>query len=114
MVLKKGKKDSNILFIDATEECIKVTNNNKLTDKNIDRIVEWFSKREDVDYRAYLATYDELKEHEYNLSVNTYVEAKDTREVIDIKALNDEIKTIVQREEVLRKEIDRIILEIEV
>ena len=114
MVLKKGKKDSNVLFIDATEECIKVTNNNKLTEKNIDRIVGWYSKGESVEYRAYLATYDELKEHEYNLSVNTYVEAKDTREVVDIKALNEEIKAIVEREEVLRTEIDRIISEIEV
>ena len=114
MVLKKGKKDSNVLFIDATEECIKVTNNNKLTEKNIDRIVEWYSKGESVEYRAYLATYDELKEHEYILSVNTYVEAKDTREVVDIKALNEEIKAIVEREEVLRTEIDRIISEIEV
>lgn len=114
MVLKKGKKDSNILFIDATEECIKVTNNNKLTEENIDNIVGWFTKRENVLHRSYLAPCDEVTKNGYNLTVSTYVEAEDTREIIDIKVLNEEIKEIVVREEKLRAEIDTIIAEIEV
>ena len=113
MVLKKGKQDNNTLFIDATKECIKVTNNNKLSDENIARIVDIFTKREDEQYIAHLADYDEIKENDYNLSVSTYVEAEDTREVIDITELKKQISEIVAREQVLRDEIDKIIAEIE-
>ena len=114
MVLKKGKKDSNVLFIDATNECIKVTNNNKLTEDNINTIVSWYKDRDSVDYKTHLASYEEIVECSYNLSVSTYVEVEDTREVVDIKVLNAEIKELVAREEVLRNEIDKIIEEIEV
>ena len=113
MVLKKGKPDSKILFIDATGECIKVTNNNKLTAENIDRIVEVFTKREDVAHMAHLASYEEVSGNDYNLSVSTYVEAEDTREKVDIAKLNAQIAEIVARENVLRAEIDKIIAEIE-
>lgn len=113
MVMKKNKTDNRILFIDATNECIKVTNNNKLTPENIDKIVDTFAKREDVEYFSHPATYDEVKENDYNLSVSTYVEQEDTREVIDIKELNRQISEIVAREQVLRDEIDKIVAEIE-
>ena len=114
MVMKKNKTDNKTLFIDATSECVKVTNNNKLTPENIDRIVDVFAKREEVEYFAHLASYEEVSGNDYNLSVSTYVEAKDTREKIDIVKLNAEIKEIVAREQVLRDEIDKIIAEIEV
>ena len=113
MVLKKGKPDSKIPFIDATNECIKVTNNNKLTQDNIKRIVDTFARREEIAHFAHLADYDEIAENNYNLSVSTYVEAEDTREKIDIVKLNAEIREIVAREQVLRDEIDKIITEIE-
>ena len=114
MVLKKGKKDSNTLFIDATDECIKVTNKNKLTPDNIDNIVTEYASREDKEQFARLVSYEEIRNNDYNLSVSTYVEAKDTREVIDIVALNSEIERIVKYEYVLRDEIGKIIAEIEV
>ena len=113
MVLKKSKPDSRVLFIDATNECIKVTNNNKLTQENIEKIVDTFAGREEVKYFAHLASYDEIAENDYNLSVSTYVEAEDTREKVDIVKLNAEIQEIVAREQVLREEIDKIIAEIE-
>ena len=113
MVLKKGKPDSKVLFIDATNECIKVTNNNKLTQDNIKRIVDTFARREEIVHFAHLADYDEIAENNYNLSVSTYVEAEDTREKIDIVKLNAEIREIVAREQLLRDEIDKIIAEIE-
>ena len=113
MVLKKGKTDNTILFVDATNECIKVTNNNKLTEDNIQKIVDTFAEKEEKHF-SYLAKYDEVVEQEYNLSVSTYVEAEDTREKIDIVKLNEEIAQIVAREQVLRDEIDKIIAEIEV
>lgn len=112
--MKKNKIDNRTLFIDASNECVKVTNNNKLTPENIDRIVNIFIKREEVEYIAHLASYDEVKENDFNLSVSTYVETKDTREKIDIVKLNAEIKEIVAREQVLRDEIDKIIAEVEV
>lgn len=113
MVMKKGKNDNKILFIDATNECIKVTNNNKLTAENIDHIVNTFTKRDDELYFSRLVSYDEVKDENYNLSVSTYVEQEDKREKIDIVKLNAEIKDIVAREQVLRDEIDKIIAEIE-
>ena len=112
MVLKKAKNDNKILFIDASKECIKVTNNNKLTEENISRIVGEFSSREEIQYFAHLADHSEVVENDYNLSVSTYVEQEDTREVIDIVKLNVEIREIVAREQVLRDEIDKIIEEI--
>lgn len=114
MVLKKGKTDNKVLFIDATNECIKVTNNNKLTADNIDRIVAAFTARADEAHFTHLASYDEVAGNDYNLSVSTYVEAEDTREKIDIVKLNAEIEQIVAREQVLRDEIAKIIAEIEV
>lgn len=113
MVLKKGKSDNKVMFIDASKECVKVTNNNKLTPENIDRIVDVFAKREEVAHFSHLADYAEISENGFNLSVSTYVEPEDTREKIDIKKLNAEITEIVAREQVLRTEIDKIIAEIE-
>lgn len=114
MVLKKNKTDNNTLFIDASNEFVKVTNNNKLTDENIQKIVDEFVSRENVDHFSRCVPYEEIKENEYNLSVSTYVEPEDTREVINIKELNVEIEKIVAREQVLRDEIAMIISEIEV
>ena len=113
MVMKKNKADNKTLFIDASKEFVKVTNNNKLTPENIDHIVDVFSKREEIQHLSHLATYEEVSGNNYNLSVSTYVEAEDTREKIDIVKLNAEIKDIVAREQVLRDEIDKIISEIE-
>ena len=73
-----------------------------------------YASRENKDHFARLVSYDEIRENDYNLSVSTYVEAEDTREVIDIVALNAEIEEIVARENVLREEISKIIAEIEV
>ena len=114
MVMKKNKNDNKTLFIDASGECIKVTNNNKLTQENIDRIVDVFAKREEIPHFSYLADYDEVNGNDYNLSVSTYVEAEDTREKIDIVKLNAEIEEIVMREDELREAIRTVIEEIEV
>ncbi len=114
MVMKKNKPDNSILFLDATNECIKVTNNNRLTEENIESIVEAFTNRADKKHFCHLATYAEVSEdNDYNLSVSTYVEQEDTREQVDIVKLNSEIKDIVAKEQVLRDEIDKIIAEIE-
>lgn len=113
MVMKKGKTDNNVLFIDASDLCVKVTNNKKLLPEHIDRIVQMFSRRENEKYLCRLVTYEEVKQQNYNLSVSSYVEQEDKREQTEIKKLNAEIREIVLREQVLRDEIDKIIMEIE-
>ncbi len=114
MVLKKGKAESKTLFIDASKECVKVTNSNKLTEENIENILKVFTERkEKIDYVSRLVNNDEIAQNEYNLSVSSYVEAEDTREVIDIKVLNAQIAEIVEKENKLRAEIDKIIAKIE-
>ena len=113
MVLKKSKSDNSTLFIDASKEFIKITNNNKLTKKNIEKIVNIYKNREDIKYVSKLVANEEIAEEDYNLSVSTYVEIEDTREKIDIKVLNKEIEEIVKKQEELRKAIDEIVAEIE-
>ncbi len=114
MVLKQSKKENSTLFIDASKECIKVTNSNKLKPKNIKNIIKAYTERADHAHFVKLVPNSKVAEQNYNLTVTTYVEQKDTREVIDIVALNAEIRKIVAREQVLRDEIDKIIMEIEV
>lgn len=113
MVLKRNKVDNRTLFIDASKECEKVTNNNKLTEDNITRIVDEYVSRADDKHFARCVPCEEIKGNDYNLSVSNYVEQEDTREVIDIVKLNAEIERIVVREQVLRAEIAKIITELE-
>ena len=113
MVLKKSKTENNVLFLDASKEYVKVTNNNKLAEQNIQNILMAYRERTDKEYYAAVVPNSRIAENGYNLSVSSYVEQEDTREKIDIKKLNQEIKEIVAREEVLRAEIDKIIAEIE-
>ena len=114
MVLKRNKTENNTLFIDASKEFVKVTNNNKLSEENIQNILNVYRERKDKEYYAAVVPIEKIGENSYNLSVSSYVEQEDTREKIDINKLNKEIKEIVAREEKLRAEIDKIIAEIEV
>lgn len=113
MVLKKSKSENSTLFIDASREFVKVTNSNKLTQENIEKIVGIYTDRADVEYTAKVVPNGDIAEQGYNLSVSTYVEQEDKREIVDITRLNAEIERIVAREDVLRREIDTIIAEIE-
>jgi type I restriction enzyme M protein len=112
MVLKKSKADNSTLFIDASGEFIKVTNSNKLTPDNIQAILDAYTERSDTEHVAKLVPNTEIAEQGYNLSVSIYVEQEDTREKVDIVALNKEIEEIVARQQVLRDEIAKIIAEI--
>ena len=112
MVLKKNKSDNSILFINASKEYVKVTNNNKLTDKNIDNILKYYEERKNIEYISSFIKYEKVVEENYNLSVNTYVELEDTREKIDVNVLNAEIEAIVKKQQVLRDNINKIINEL--
>jgi type I restriction enzyme M protein len=121
MVLKKSKSENSTLFIDASREFVKVTNSNKLTPVNIEKIVELYkyyaveahTARPQDQYTAKLVPNGDIAQQDYNLSVSTYVEQEDTREKVNIKELNAQIDRIVAREDVLRVEINAIIAKIE-
>ena len=113
MVLKKSKSDNNVLFIDASNEFIKVTNNNKLTEENLAKIESAYVERKTVDYFTKLVPNSDIAKENYNLSVSTYVEQEDKREVINIEELNANLAKIVANQQELREAIDRIIKEIE-
>lgn len=113
MVLKKSKTDNAVLFIDASAEYIKVTNSNKLTAGNADRILNAYTERKDIKHFARLVPNSEIETQKYNLTVSTYVEKEDTSEEVDIVALNREIEDIVKREDELRAQIRALIKEIE-
>lgn len=113
LVLSKHKVDSKTQFIDASGLFKKETNNNTLTDKHIVYIMEAFDNKQDVEHFAKSVENDTIAKNDYNLSVSSYVEAKDTRQVIDITELNAELKITVAKIDHLRAEIDAIVAEIE-
>lgn len=113
LVLSKHKADTTTQFIDASGLYKKETNNNVLLDSHIKQIMSVFDNKENVDHFAKSASFEEVASKEYNLSVSSYVEAKDNREVVDIAQLNSELKITVARINQLRKDIDAIVAEIE-
>ncbi len=112
LILAKNKPTTDILFIDASQQFKKETNNNVLTEENIEKILASIESKENEDYFAKLVPQEKIAEEEYNLSVSTYVEKEDTREKIDIKVLNQEIAATVQKIDTLRAEIDQIVEEL--
>lgn len=113
IVLKKSKTDNKALFIDATKMFERAGNKNKLTDADRASILDAFQARADADHFVRLVDNAEVAENGYNLSVTSYVEQKDTREVVDIAALNAEITRIVTRQQELRTQIDAIVADLE-
>ena len=115
IVLSKHKTDTKTQFIDASGEDFfqKVTNNNILTDPHIEKIMEIFDTKADVEHIAKSIEHSQIAANDYNLSVSSYVEAKDNREQVDITKLNAEIATTVDKINKLRADIDKIIEEIE-
>jgi type I restriction enzyme M protein len=115
LVLSKHKTENKTQFIDASGEDFfkKVTNNNVLTDKHIERIMEIFDSKADIEYVAKSIPNSQISDNDYNLSVSAYVETKDHREKFDIVELNNEVSKTVEKINKLRTDIDSIIKEIE-
>jgi len=113
IVLKKSKTDNAVLFIDASAEFVRAGNKNKLTGANQEKILDAFTAREDVEHFARLVPSAEIAGNDYNIAVSSYVEQKDTREPVDIVALNAEIAAIVARQAELRTQIDAIVADLE-
>ena len=113
LVMAKNKTENKILFIDASKEFKKETNNNILEEKNIKVIIDEFRNRTEKEYFSRYVDKSEIVENDYNLSVSTYVEKEDTREIIDIKVLNKEIEETVKKIDKLRASINEIVKELE-
>ena len=113
IVLKKSKAANDILFIDASNEFSRYDTRNHVEPENIDHIVDAIAKRQNVDYYCKCVPNDDVIENDVNLSVSSYVEKEDTREQVDIHALNAEIAEIVKREQTLREQIDAIVADLE-
>ena len=111
-MLAKNKPDTRTQFIDASGLFKKETNNNVLLDGHIDQIMAVFDSKTDVDHFAQSVPLERITGNDYNLSVSSYVESEDTRKVVDIAALNAELKTTVARIDQLRREVDAIVEEI--
>lgn len=113
IVLRKGTRpDNKVLFIDASKKFVKNGNKNKLTKENQDHIFNVFQKREEEQYFSKLVSIDDILENESNLSVSSYVEQEDTREVINIKEVNATLQTLIAEGNELNAKIDKIIEEI--
>ena len=113
LVLKKSKKTNDVLFIDASAEFTRVGNKNKLLPDNQQNILGAYEQREDKPHFATLVSNEDIAANGYNIAVSSYVEAEDTREVVDIQALNAEIARIVARQAELRASIDAIVADLE-
>ena len=112
LVLSKHKTQTKTQFIDASEFFEKRTNNNVLTNEHILKIIDLFDKKEDVAHVCALVDNEKIANNDYNLAVSSYVEAKDTREIIDINELNLQIKQTVAKISNLREQIDQIVAQI--
>ena len=113
IVLKKARPDHSVLFVDASAECVREGNKNRLMVENQQRILSLVSQRQAVDHVAALVSIDDIKDNDWNLSVSSYVEPEDTREQVDIVELNARIAGIVERQRELRASIDAIVAELE-
>jgi type I restriction enzyme M protein len=112
-VLKKSKTTNDIAFIDATAEFTRHGIKNKLTDDHQHRILDALAARADVDHFVKIVANDTVLENDGKLSVTSWVEGADTRELVDIVALNEELAQTVKRQAVLRDQIDAIVAELE-
>lgn len=113
IVLKKSKTDDSVLFIDASERFVHVGNQNQLSPDDIAAIMDVYAKREPVEHFSAVASLEDIRKNDYVLSVSGYVQPEDTREKIDIAALNRQISDIVARENELRAQIDAIVADLE-
>ena len=97
IILKKNRTTRDVLFIDASKEFLKGKNQNKLSIENIDKVVETYKNREDVEKYAYVASFDEIKENDFNLNIPRYVDTFEEQEEIDIVELGKELVSLNQQ-----------------
>ena len=113
IVLKKSKHDNALLFIDASAEFVRGGNKNKLSEVNSQKILTAFKERKNIDHFAKLVQNKDIAANDYNISVSSYIEQKDTSEAVDISLLNARIAEIVAKQNRLRTAIDEIVADLE-
>ena len=113
LVLKKSKITNDILFINASDEFVRNTNKNKLSDDNIKNILEIIKKRTNINNKAVLISNEDVANSNYNISVNKYLKTTNIENKINIKELNKQISEVVKRESKTRIELDKIIQKLE-
>nr|WP_300144496.1 type I restriction-modification system subunit M [Propionicimonas sp.] len=113
IVLKKSKTDNAVLFVDASAEFTRLGNKNKLIEAHQAKVLDAFTARAEADHFTRLIANEKIAANDYNIAVSSYVEAEDTREVVDITALNAEIARIVARQAELRAQIDAVVADLE-
>ncbi len=105
LVLKKCKKDDKVLFIDASKEFTKVKTQNMLEDEHLEKIVDTFKNRKEIEKFSHLASLDEIKENDYNLNIPRYVDTFEEEEPIDIIQVSKEYKELLEEEKQIRKQL---------
>ena len=105
LILKKDKTDRSVYFIDASDEFVKKGNKNELTEENIEKIIKAYKAREDIDKFAHLASFDEIKENNYNLNIPRYVDTFEEEEPIDLGEVSKNIREIQKENQRLRDDI---------
>lgn len=105
LILKKDKTDRSVYFIDASEEFVKKGNKNELTDANIEKIIKAYKEKEDIEKFAHLASYNEIKENNYNLNIPRYVDTFEEEEPIDLGEVSKNIEQIEKENQKLKDEI---------
>ncbi|MDD7544482.1 type I restriction-modification system subunit M, partial [Actinobacillus porcinus] len=106
LVFKKNRKNKDILFIDASQQFEKGKNQNRLTDEHVQKIIETYSARQNVDKFAYVASLEEIIENDYNLNIPRYVDTFEEEEEIDINEVLKQLQQDNQEIEQLEKEIN--------
>ena len=91
LIFRKGKSDQSVMFIDASREYEDIKNQNRLTTEGTAKIVATYAARKDVDRYAYVASFDEIKENDFNLNIPRYVDTFEEEEEVDIKSVQETI-----------------------
>lgn len=110
MVLSKSKLDTNILFVNTT----RIADNRSFSQEHTEIVLNAIKDRKEIEYFTKVVSNEEIAKHDYNLSVSIYVPREEIIIPIDINAINNEVKQIVERDNILREEIDKFISEYEV
>lgn len=97
VVLKKDKQDRSVMFIDASKEFEKGKNQNQLRESDIEKILDTYEKREDVDKYAHLATFDEIKDNDFNLNIPRYVDTFEPEPEVDFTQVSNDLHDIDQQ-----------------
>ena len=113
MILKKNKKDKNVLFIDASKECKRENKKNKMTEENIENIIDIYNERKTINEKSYLANYEEIKNNRFTLTTTNYIQKADQKEEIDPLELQKEILKARKRYLKASMELDALIEELE-